>query len=729
MKNLYKIALSFIIIILVASCSTRKDTLVNRSYHSVSTKYNVLYNGDVAFLAGLDDLNATYEDNYWATLPIEPLKIDKLTIPGVNDDLDNSPKEFEIAEEKAVKAIQKHSMLIARQERNSQIDAAYLLLGKARYYSKRFVPALDAFNYVIINYPRADLIDETRVWQAKTNIRLQNENMAVETLAILLEKESLNEKVKEAAHTTMAMAYVEMDSLHRVVEHLNKATLTSYNKEQTARNLFILGQLYRDKSEIDSSDIAFQQVIDLKKAPYKYKIHSEIEQAKNVENSEEAVVMVEELQKLIRNRDNRPYLDELFYRLGEISAENDPDLAIDYYEMSLQWSESNNFQKEMTYQAIGNLYFDKAQFESAGAFYDSVLQITANENTRRIRRLKRKRNNLDEVIFYGNVAKVDDSILNIVAMSEDQRSEHFKWYIEKLKIEDKRKQELAELQKYSSGNAFFGSTSNTGGDSANGKWYFYNSQAAGFGQQQFRNTWGNRPLEDNWRLSEKMSLNLNTPTTTVVTNEVDESKKYEISYYLDQIPSDPAKIDSITVERNEAYYNLGIIYQAQFKEIELAVEKLEKLLGFNPEENLALPTKYHLYKMYTSINETEKATYYKNEITTSYPESKYAKIILNPKELIDEDKSNSPESIYANVFYEYKDEQFESVIEKSTKAISTYDGEPIVPKFELLKAYAIGQKDGLVAFKEALDFVVINYPNTEEGKKALEVIETLKTKI
>jgi hypothetical protein len=57
--------------------------------------------------------------------------------------------DFELAETKATKAIQKHSMNIDGRERNFQIDEAYLLLGKARYYDQRFIPALDAFNYIL----------------------------------------------------------------------------------------------------------------------------------------------------------------------------------------------------------------------------------------------------------------------------------------------------------------------------------------------------------------------------------------------------------------------------------------------------------------------------------------------------------------------------------------------------------------------------------------------------
>jgi hypothetical protein len=48
--------------------------------------------------------------------------------------------DFELAETKATKAIQKHSMNIDGRERNFQIDEAYLLLGKARYYDQGLFP-------------------------------------------------------------------------------------------------------------------------------------------------------------------------------------------------------------------------------------------------------------------------------------------------------------------------------------------------------------------------------------------------------------------------------------------------------------------------------------------------------------------------------------------------------------------------------------------------------------
>lgn len=669
-------------------------------------------------------MNANYSDNFWDQLPIEPLKVDVMALPGMQGDIDSSPGDFDRAEEKAVKAVQKHSMLIARKERNSQIDNAYLLLGKSRYYSKRFVPALEAFNYIITNYPNADLINETKIWRSKTQIRLRNEERAVVTLSRLLKQPDLDSKIKEDAHTAIAMAYVRMDSIQLVINHLQKAVKSESITEQTYRNLFILGQLYGQKKLIDSSKMAFQKIIDQRKAPYKYKIHAQIEKAKIVEDKEDAESTLIVMNKLVDDPYNKPYLDELYYQIGLIEREHNQVDATHYFEQSLRASRSNNFQKELSYEALGDFNFDRAKFITAAAYYDSILQIAKNDNTKRIRRLKRERKNLDEVIFYENSAKVNDSIIAIIEMSDAERTFFFNEYIENLKAIEEEKLKQEKIQEI----LLNSSKLNENNAALNGSWYFYNFQAAVFGEQEFKSIWGNRKLEDYWRISEKFNLNsVNIGGFTVVkTTTVDEEQKYKISYYLERIPSSQTKIDSLNVQRNYAYYQLGLIYKEQFKEIELATNYLEKLISFNPQPSILLSAKYNLYKIY-SKNKPNKAMVLKNEIVNNFPTSQYAKILLNPGAALLEDTTNSPESEYATLYHNYKEEKYDSVIENTTIAIGKYEDHQIVPKFELLKAYAIGKKEGLNAFKQALDFVLMNYPNTEEGKKALELIDRMKS--
>lgn len=42
----------FLAAILVGACSTKKNTFLSRSVHSVGARYNVLYNGNVALEEG-----------------------------------------------------------------------------------------------------------------------------------------------------------------------------------------------------------------------------------------------------------------------------------------------------------------------------------------------------------------------------------------------------------------------------------------------------------------------------------------------------------------------------------------------------------------------------------------------------------------------------------------------------------------------------------------------------
>src|SRR5690606_28004654 len=141
----------------------------------MATKYNVLYNGYLALEKGRETVDDAFTDNYWELLPIERMQVsEEILLPGQSKNSD-----FERAEEKAIKAVQTHGMNIQGKEKNPQIDEAYLLLGKARYFDQRFVPALEAFNYILFKYAASDKINEAKVWREKTNMRLENDELAI----------------------------------------------------------------------------------------------------------------------------------------------------------------------------------------------------------------------------------------------------------------------------------------------------------------------------------------------------------------------------------------------------------------------------------------------------------------------------------------------------------------------------------------------------------------------
>jgi tetratricopeptide (TPR) repeat protein len=739
-KNAQKIIAFLVLFVAAYACSTKKDTVVSRNYNAITTKFNILFNGKEAFNKGIEEINNNYKDDWFKRLPIEPIVFeeDKIILTSFNNrgpgagfgkNRQEEKKElstFEKAEEKAVKAIQAHGMNINGVERNRQIDDAYLLLGKSRYYTQRFIPAIEAFNYVIANYQQADLITETKIWRAKANTRIDNEERAIETMNLLLVvrdtlESNLSDKIKEQAHTALAMAYVKSDSLQKAKKHLKLATRTLNNRNQGARNLFILGQMYSDENKKDSAFSIFEKLANFKKAPYKYKIHANIELAKNFSKDSLSTTLLARMQKLIKNRDNRPYLDELYYQTAVLHQNNDSiNLALYNYNNSLRTKNGSDKQKTFTYEKLGNLYFKDAEYQFASAYYDSVLQVSTDSVDIRIRRIKRKYKNLASLIKFENVVTINDSIVRIAALSKDEQKLFFESYIEKLKKAD---EEAAQLRL----NQLAFGTSDTGLLSGNkGKWYFYNSQSLSFGKTEFQKTWGNRRLEDDWRWAEKATIGGRAEKDSAKVKKV--NLKYDLDTYLSAIPLEKEIIDSLKVDRNQALYELGLIYKEQFKNQKLAILRLERLATLQPQKQLILPINWHLYQIYTNLNNVEKSEIHKNVILTKYSETKFAQVILNPNKKGEEKEVaiSEVEKVYKEMYYLYKDFKFDEVVVKINEFVATVPNSNLVPKFELLKAYAIGKYQDVEAYKIALDFVAVSYGGTEEGKKAKAILQQLK---
>ena len=204
MNRFHKYLVALLSVVVLLSCSRKKNTFLTRNVHAVTAEYNAIFNGDVALVSGNEELSATYRDNFWEVLPVERFEL-KEAVLKPNE---KGNPHFERAEEKAAKAIQKHAVYLNGKEYNPQIDEAYMLLGKARYYAQRFVPALDAFNFILNRYPTSNSINQARMWKAKTNIQMGNEEGALAELNELFSKDGLSEEDRADAAAIMAQAYI-----------------------------------------------------------------------------------------------------------------------------------------------------------------------------------------------------------------------------------------------------------------------------------------------------------------------------------------------------------------------------------------------------------------------------------------------------------------------------------------------------------------------------------------
>lgn len=739
--------LKYIIVLFTATvliaCSTKKDKFLNRNFHAVNTEYNVLYNGELALQAGLNEVRDTYKDNFWEILPIERMQTsEEATLPGQKSKNAN----FEKAEEKATKAIQKRSMLIGGSEKNPQMDEAHLLLGKSRYYDQRFIPALEAFNYILYKSPASDKIYEAKIWREKTNVRLENDALAVNNLTKLLSEIKFKDQIFADANATLAQAYLNLEQKDSAISKIKLALEYTKKDEEKARYKFILGQLLESVDEKEKAFAAYQSVIDMKrKSPKRYTIQAHAKQIQQFDVTKgDTVVLFEKFTKLLEDRENRPYLDVLYHQKALVYERlKQPDNAIKNYNKSLRAQSLDNYLLASNYRNLGEIYFYKAKYQTAGHYYDSTLALL-KPRTREFNAFKKKRDNLDDVIKYEGIAQRNDSILNVVSLSKEDRIAFYEDYIKKLKKKEEEAEKLAKEQaekaeiaaanlqnsreqltignKNSISNPSLAASS---GFKGNSNFYFYNQTTVDFGKREFAKTWGKRNSDGNWRLSANRSLQSKEKETEEQTEDAvvaskEADPKYSPDFYITQLPTDKAALDSIAKERNFAYYQLGVIYKEKFMEYQLASDRLEILLRSKPEERLVLPAMYNLFKIY-EITDPAKALAMKDKIIAQFPDSRYAQILsktgTSAESLIDD-----PEIVYKNLYKSYEKGEYREVAANTDFAIEKFTGEEIMPKLELLKSKITAKIKGLAEYKKALNYVALTYPNSDEGKDAEELL-------
>ena len=707
-----------------------------------------MYNGGLGLEKGLKSIQANNQDDFWSILPIEKMQFDENFSEGEK----TKNPDFEKAETKATKAIQKHSMNIGGREKNYQIDEAYLMLGKARYYDQRFIPALEAFNYILYKYPNSSNIYTAKIWREKTNMRLGNDAIVVKNINLLLKKTDLNKQTFSDANALLAEAFLNLEQRDSAVVKLRIAEEFSRVNEDRARYRFILGQMYQEAGMKDSAAYYYDGVIDMnRKADRKYMMHAYAKKAQmyDYENGNDTIFL-KTYNKLVADRENRPYYDVLFYEMGVFyDKKKDKENALKFYNKSLGRKSKDPYLSASAYRNIGNMYFKNTDYTMAAKYYDSTL-TKLNPKTREYAFIEKNRKNLDNVIKYEAIAKRNDSIIKVYGLPDSERKIYFESYIAELKKKDEAKRILEEKEKEKLANIERNNSASSGPTAINpnslGKpadvpsdgikppsgndpvstFYFYNPTTVAYGKLQFKKMWGNRNLGGNWRLSAIKAANDAAMRNDSIQEEEAANKlkdtvvieKYTTDFYEKQLPKTKAAIDSIGTERNFAYYQLGLIYKEKFKEYTLASDKLEQLLKNKPEEKLILPSMYNLYKIY-QITNPAKAERIKSDITANYPNSRYAQILNNTNT----DDMPSPEKEYQKWYKLFQDEQFDTVLDNIDNLINQYSGDEIVSKFELLKANTLGKVNGLDAYKKGLEAVADNYPNSEEGKNARELLE------
>jgi tetratricopeptide (TPR) repeat protein len=741
---------AFLIIQGLVSCSTQKNTFITRTYHNVTSKYNVLFNGSESLKKGQRTILDNHKNDYSELLPVFLYEDEQLS-GTVGPDMDRTIKKSEklislhsITVKPEIKSNKplsdKRREFLSKKEYNSWVDNSYLLRGKAQFYKHEFENAKETFLYIINEYKDQKTIYESKIWLARTYNELKEYDNSDEILKVLENTEDFPGSLKNLLYTTIADYYLKNMEYDEAIPYLEKSLKHEKKKKLRVRYTFILAQLYEKTGQLKKASDYYNRVIKMNPA-YEMTFNARISRALAYEKGFGSVKEIEgQLLKMLKDDKNNDYRDQIYFALGNLAIKDgNTSKAIENYKKSIRESTTNAEQKTRSYLTLANIYYEIPDYLLAQAYYDStVVQLDISYPDYDIIYAKSK--NLTSLVKQINIVNLEDSVQRLAKMDKDELMK----FIDDLISEVRKQEEQASvLEKERLLNEQFGrqlSVQNTlRGDNPGpgGKWYFYNETAKALGYKEFKLKWGNRRLEDNWRRKNKLSNSFNPATSPeaaelIADNEVKPEEKLSNKsreYYLKNIPKNDSMMQESNQRIEQALFTMGQIYMNDLKDPEEAAESFKELIKRYPDSENVLQAYYNLYSLYKQQNNTALTELYKSKIIGNYPQSSYAQILTNPdylKEL--EQEEHKVKDYYAATYDKYLQNNCAEVISRCNYALVNYSDDQLIPKFSFLKTLCIGKTQDIKSFSEGLYGIISSFPGTEVAESAKNIISYIENK-
>lgn len=752
---------AIMLLLIVGSCSTEKNTFLTRTYHSTTARYNGLFNAKEMVRISMEGYRDVVREDYSNILPVE-------LVPN-KDDVVNFYPILDTAIAKSQKVIQQHSMPTAskpsqkKSEHARNIDKNWMMIGYASYLKQDYDMAFTTFEYVKKFFTDKPSSYSGELWQVKTLIQMGNIKEAKREMQRLdkrvmqananaksqSEEDKPKKKTKkrktknvkktstkeekvpslpkgfdfELAKTKAMLAFAEKDELI-ATEQLKKALKKAKTKYDKARINFILGQLLQKQAD-PGARMYYSESIK-KDAPFEMSFNAKINRAvvSDLDNN----AMIKELNKLAKEVRYLEYRDQIYFAMSKIELTRpDRETAKSYLSKSVFYSLNNDLQKGMSYEKLGDLSFEERNYVPAQRYYDSSALVIPDTYIN-YEVIKNKADKLAKLVEHIDVITFEDSVQKIAKMDDRERENFLKDVIKKMKKDEQERKEreaeradqMRKLQQT------YAEQSSKGGS----KFYFSNTKAMQEGLEEFRRVWGQRENEDYWRLSNKPprlagGFSDDDASDTLIVEETQKDKTLLDSLSVDDLLTDIPLTDSTMAVSNEklleALYGSGMIYKEQLEENELAATQFQRVIDHNVENVHNVMSAFQLYK----INEKSGNTViYRDYILDNYPNSDYANYLRDPDFFV---KKKEREALalkdYLRSVSNFEYGLFYPVILKADKVIDEEPNNAYRKEYFLLKAMAMGRvnrdKTSLIP---VLEQAIEEYPGTEVAMKAQEML-------
>ncbi|WP_291723428.1 tetratricopeptide repeat protein [Bernardetia sp.] len=650
--------------------------------------------------------------------------------------------------------IEKASLPIQRHPESDWTDDSYLLIGKARLHQADYRNAINSFKYLNGNSEALDVKHAALIWLMRSFIESGNLDQASFTMDYISEEgDKFSEENIKDFYLVSAHYYRTINDFDKTAAYLELALPYVKNKTGKARYHFILGQIYQNKAKEGVNDNTINVNKFDRKAYQNYeasiKAHPEYEMVFNAQlnASQVAGTSAEDIkqaqkyfEKLLKDQKNEEYKDRIYYEMaGFAQKRGKTKEAIELLQESLNQPSNNSAQRAYTYVRMGELYYAESKYAKANAYYDSALAISTEE-MRNYDEIAARGEILNQFFQQYDVLQRADTKISLSKMSQEELVKYFEKQIaeEKAQID---KEVAAAKQAAKSGNLVNQGATNPFANNNNTAqiWYFYNEQAVRQGKNTFVRVWKNRPLEDNWRRSNKVNSAIDNTvetTATMADSKTEQENLYAtvatVEERLKEVPSTKEEITLLEQEIEGALFELGKVYHYQLKEDGNARATFDRFIKEYPKNKNIPEALFILRKMCLENQTLEKCDVasYEKTLQTKYPESTFAKLISNPDYL---EQSAANDTIVTTLYEEsytlYSEKQYEKAIEKLDKIRTDYPQNSYNAKIELLRIMSASHIEPLPIYVEKLNIFVTKYEGSKEQEYAKRLLEVADEKL
>ena len=688
--------LAVAVLIFLGACSSERNTFTNRTFHNITSHFNAYYLSDVKIKEVEDQVRSNYKEDYTQVLPVF-IPIDSATVKANREMLDS-------ARELSSKAIDWHRI-------SKWVDDSYFLLGKIDYIQANQDDALNAFKYVNSTSKDKDLRHRALISLLRLYVDKREYENANFTIDYLSKEDEINDENRFSLFKTLAYYYETRADQNGVIAALDRAVPYAPEKKEESRINFILAQRYQREGLDAMAHDYYQRSLE-GNPPYERSFFATLyaQQVAELNATKDFKKVRNYYDDLYKNPKNQDLKDVVIYERALFEEkQGDLPLTMELLHRAAKEPGSNPRLKGYIYQKLASINLEELKDFSATKYYlDSALTFIKEGDPAAIE-IQEQKMTLDQYVFHIERIQLNDSLSLIADMSPSQQEAYAQRFI--AAEEERLVAEAREIEQPKNSNIFNNLLAFSGKDPG-ASFYFDNGVAMQQGAIEFNRTWGNRPLQDNWRRRATTFQTTQQDLPTVSTDSLAPTENPilanlpTVESLLAKIPNTPEQIAQLNGELEESYFELGKLLYFDLNEIEPSIENLETLIRRYPN-TIRKPEAYYL--LYLAQKDSGgDFDQYARRLNSEFPESQYTYSVNNPDAASGNLAALESSKGYEQAYDSYYMGEFQTARQSVKSTLEAYPLTRNTEKLLLLDIMITGKLESKDRFKSRLETYIQN---------------------